>query len=143
MKQVITSIVFVAIALFALGLSGGAALAGGITVQMDRPFVVGDRVLPPGEVSILPTSHSGFMAILVDGRQLGLLQRTDSGYGSEFATPRLVFERDRSGLLHLVRIRYIAPGGLVTRIIQLEVAALSQSLPLETAIAQASVASLR
>ena len=143
MKELVKTIVFVAIALFAVGLGGGAALAGGITVQMDQPFVVGDRVLPAGEVAILPTLHSGYMALFVDGRQLGVLQRTDSGYGTEFATPRLVFERDRTGVLHLMRIRYSAPSGFVTRVIHLEAAALSASLPQQTVVAQASLAGLR
>lgn len=142
MREFVKTIVFVAIALFAVGLGGGAAVAGGITVQIDQPFVVGDRILPAGEVAILPTLHPGYMALFVDGHQFGLLQRTDSGYGSEFATPRLVFERDRTGLLHLMRIRYTAPSGYVTRVIHLEVAALSASLPQQTVVAQASLTGL-
>lgn len=123
MRQLTAKVVLTTLLALAVGGVGSVTHAGGIVVRINEPFVLGTEIYDGGQLAIVPVSAPGYLAVRLDGRQIALLYRHDSGYGTEFAQPRLVFWRDRQGLLHLDRIRYSASHGLVTRSVGLVVAA--------------------
>lgn len=128
MRRIAIAVILTAAGLFFYGSAAPLTHAGELTVRLDQRFAVGDRVYDGGLVTVRPYQR-GMMALQVDGQQVGLLHRYDSGLETIGAQPRLAFEQDDNGMLHLDSIRYRDPFGTLCRNIDLEVSAVGSRQP--------------
>lgn len=97
-----------ALSVVALALTG-AAIAGAPSLEAYVPqtFVIGDQLYAGGHVEIVAVGlFRDRVAVLIDGKQVAVLDKQIAEPIPSGARAYLALERDPRGLLHIVGIRY-------------------------------------
>ncbi len=96
------------VSVLALTTMAGAAT---YTAHIEGPLVIGDQLLSGGVVQLVDVgTTTPMVAIVIDGRQVALCDRSTYGVPPTGSRPALVIEYDSRGFRHIVGIQFSYPG---------------------------------